>query len=614
MLNLKIGAPVILIRNMPGNLYNGQKGVVIDLDKEKGPTINFEGKIVTIEPVKFEHYDPSAKRVLATRLQYPLKLAFALTVHRAQGRTLRKVEIDCFSFFAPGQMGVAVGRAVNKAGLRIINYNREAAKLKHPREVYDFYAAESQELMDDLTCCKHEFDTSDTSENTPPNQENLDNVPSNPQEPYPARAPIDVVCPWSVDEFLRSESGKSFMPGDVTEGFTRRLQVHAGMLFGNVKEVLKKKTKTNDDFARVMKQANGYLTSEIHATTSSENLPESPKPQKLSTKLYQWILHKEIQSSSSRIVKQQTEKFEGQDTTTAVSDVGKSKIRYLAGACIHKIVSRLSLNVLRKIGKPGTKSRAQRDWDFRRYRLLRSLRITEEEAMKVTAEPDSMHEIQNKQGPSRGLLHVSDNVFLFFMDVNAFLRKLLSTDAFHLYVDSIYALTRTKLFTNEDLLDQWIDLFSVRSSEETDALGTRDDEVFVDLLTELYELVVEYFLRIAVVDGLHEFKSIIPRKKKQALRSKVTALCDREAAPKKKAKTEESSYICPTCKELLEEEPREQEDQSIACDGCNQWYDFRCQGLTGNEQCLKRKASRWICSACSVKAKGRSLRISNRQL
>lgn len=114
------------------------------------------------------------------------------------------------------------------------------------------------------------------------------------------------------------------------------------------------------------------------------------------------------------------------------------------------------------------------------------------------------------------------------MDVNASLRKLLS---FHLYVDSIYALPRMKLFTNDDLLDQWIELFSIRISEETDARGTRDDEVFVDLLVELYELVVEYFLRIAVVDGLRDFKSVIPRKKKRALGSKVTALCDREAAP-----------------------------------------------------------------------------------
>ena len=71
-------------------------------------------------------------------------------------RTLPRVEIDCFSFFATGQMGVAVGRAENKARLCILNYNREAAVLKHPKEVYDFYVftAEGDELRYDLTCCK----------------------------------------------------------------------------------------------------------------------------------------------------------------------------------------------------------------------------------------------------------------------------------------------------------------------------------------------------------------------------------------------------------------------------------------------------------------------------
>ena len=49
-------------------------------------------------------------KVLASRMQYPIMLAFAMTVHRAQGQTLQYVDIYCYSFFAAGQMGVAVGR------------------------------------------------------------------------------------------------------------------------------------------------------------------------------------------------------------------------------------------------------------------------------------------------------------------------------------------------------------------------------------------------------------------------------------------------------------------------------------------------------------------------
>ena len=60
--------------------------------------------------MRFEEYDPSTKKVLARRVQYPLKLAFALTVHRAQGQEFTRVEIDYYSFFAPRQMGMAAGR------------------------------------------------------------------------------------------------------------------------------------------------------------------------------------------------------------------------------------------------------------------------------------------------------------------------------------------------------------------------------------------------------------------------------------------------------------------------------------------------------------------------
>ncbi|CAG2255010.1 PIF1 [Mytilus edulis] len=54
-----------------------------------------------------------------------------------------------------GQMGVAVGRVETKAGLRVRNFNRSAATLKHPSCVYDFYNLNNmKEPLDGLSCCK----------------------------------------------------------------------------------------------------------------------------------------------------------------------------------------------------------------------------------------------------------------------------------------------------------------------------------------------------------------------------------------------------------------------------------------------------------------------------
>ena len=78
-------------------MYNGQKGIVHSFDVETGPVVNFGGKLVAVPKLKFEIFDPSTHTVLATRTQYPLKLAYALTVHRAQALEFRRLEIDCYS-------------------------------------------------------------------------------------------------------------------------------------------------------------------------------------------------------------------------------------------------------------------------------------------------------------------------------------------------------------------------------------------------------------------------------------------------------------------------------------------------------------------------------------
>lgn len=98
-------------------------------------------------------YSKELHRDVASRRQNPLKLAFAMTTHKAQGLTLDRIEIDCRYMLNSGQIGAAVGRCRNMEGLRIINFSKHLAK-KQREDVHDFYSNTFLPILPDLLCCK----------------------------------------------------------------------------------------------------------------------------------------------------------------------------------------------------------------------------------------------------------------------------------------------------------------------------------------------------------------------------------------------------------------------------------------------------------------------------
>ena len=130
MLSIAVGAPVILLCNLSKVSVNGLRGYIHKLESD-GPTVYFQGKIL-----KLSHFNFTEKNAL--RKQFPIKLAYALTVHQAQGQTLSDVVVDCSDFFAPSQLEVPVGR-VKMSGLQVINYKPQLGKMRHSDSVYEFY-------------------------------------------------------------------------------------------------------------------------------------------------------------------------------------------------------------------------------------------------------------------------------------------------------------------------------------------------------------------------------------------------------------------------------------------------------------------------------------------
>ena len=125
-LHLKIGCPVMLLKNLSVKLVNGLRDNVIRI-ANNNVTVNFlggtnsESLIADLRPESFLLYSCSDGKVVASRQQYPLCLAYSITIHKSQGLTLQRVEVDASNIFAAGQLGVEIGRATEKRikGVRI---------------------------------------------------------------------------------------------------------------------------------------------------------------------------------------------------------------------------------------------------------------------------------------------------------------------------------------------------------------------------------------------------------------------------------------------------------------------------------------------------------------
>ena len=193
-LSLKKGAQVMLIKNIDAQLVNGSLGKVVAFMDESTATFykdneedfmsahredgteeeaeknaaarkkfqeakmraEQEGKKTKLFPmVRFTLADNTVRMMLmqpeewkteapggeivAKRIQVPLILAWALSIHKAQGQTLERVKVDLGKVFEKGQAYVALSRATSQAGLCVLRFDPKKVMV-HPK-VTSFYEA-----------------------------------------------------------------------------------------------------------------------------------------------------------------------------------------------------------------------------------------------------------------------------------------------------------------------------------------------------------------------------------------------------------------------------------------------------------------------------------------
>ena len=133
ILELKVGAQIMFIKNdqsFDKNYFNGKMGVVKAISKDE-IWVHFEDENKSIEVEKQEWQNiryfvnentkEIEEEVLGTFVHYPIKLAWAITVHKSQGLTFDKAALDVSQVFVPGQAYVALSRLRSLNGLILLS-------------------------------------------------------------------------------------------------------------------------------------------------------------------------------------------------------------------------------------------------------------------------------------------------------------------------------------------------------------------------------------------------------------------------------------------------------------------------------------------------------------
>lgn len=171
ILYLKAGAQVMFIRNDSSDkgkrYFNGKIGTVTRLDTDK-IFVQCEDREEEIEvsKEKWENIRYTVNKttrqldsdVLGSFTQYPLRLAWAITIHKSQGLTFEKAIIDAGEAFAPGQVYVALSRCTNLEGMVLQSRVRSSSLFSDTRIVeFSQRSASSGQLQQELAIAKKNY-------------------------------------------------------------------------------------------------------------------------------------------------------------------------------------------------------------------------------------------------------------------------------------------------------------------------------------------------------------------------------------------------------------------------------------------------------------------------
>ena len=418
---------------------------------------------------------------VACRKQLPVKLSFALTVHKAQGLTLDRVEIDCRNMWQPGQVGVAVGRATKKIGLRIMNF-RPAQIAPHPDIMSDFEMKSSVRPISDLSCCKAIYHHNDLTQDDPTTN-SITEIGSESEDDCALLEAIEalegvtpVVTPVMHQEG-RGQLGDLFdVEGHVQQiidstsasarGYNELISALGHMLmykdrmdhfcnitWNSLHENLKGERMTNKDTNRFY--ADTYAFSS-HCQSAINTLFEDQVMTPQHHNAAQLIIariRKLVINDAACEVKNRAEVSADNRPATATSAAGRGTIRHIGAWCIASLIHELKQYVTNNMYSVACQEKVN-ETGVMIDGLLR-LKAQPWELEFVSEDPESLQETQRRQNLTNSLTNITDYAFKFFMDLDKKIRSFENVSSLEATGEKFYVNIQECITKDDELVSKW---------------------------------------------------------------------------------------------------------------------------------------------------------------
>ena len=618
---LKPFCKLIVVRNLQNGLVNGMSCTLQGIDDDeldvrveddKHLHHKMGGQRFKLQRQKFNVRD-DAGVIVASRYQFPVKLGYCITVDKAQGRTIDKVVVDGSNIWRPGQLGVAIGRAVSTAGLQVINFNKQSANLKHPDSVYEAYNRKMETIKGDRSCCTkkvtginvHTFAIHHYQ------QQVQQLYAANEEDDSTSEALSDIELPWKMNDFIQenltlgktsTQKKRNQLLADNCDkqGFIEFVKTMYNTLSSMFATYRTSPKGSKCNWCQLVDTLNMHLQSPSYLASvkTAFNVQECENVHfRLAATICYTILNKVVNAAKQTELDNIKPLYSGpEDRRLTLSLDELNTLRYVSGACIHHLNKRLQNNI--DIDLMGNLYKARKK--YRCSQLLSYLCNTQVDLEKMSQNPETLIETIRRQGNKQGLKFVTDEV--------SCIQNLVT---FESRLSGLYTRNVATIHNDVDLMNNWFNLFSkcqdkcyyspLTCSDQSNIEQNTSDwqfELESTLIMDMYDEVTRYYIKVHLNELRKKYldsKSLAPK----AMQHRHEIL----VASKHKSKANAPEYPCGKCaKECIDIATCKKtkfEDFSVQCDKCTQWYHYICVNLTGKETFLKESSNdAYICPTC----------------